>query len=252
MKSVLRSFLKFLGYELRHIQAPPSLTIRFPDAVPWEMEIMKAISPHTMTPPERQWALIRAVEHVVMHEIPGDIVECGVWKGGNLMLAGLVLNQMQSQRTIFAYDTFAGMSAPTEFDRKTQGGMAVDEKFSALDRGDFNEWCYGPLNTVKNNIQSVGLSLSSFRFIQGKCEDTLALPENLPDKISILRLDTDWYESTKAELEVLYDRLSPGGILILDDYGDWAGAKKAVDEYFGNKMPFLCRIDRSCRIAVRH
>lgn len=76
--------------------------------------------------------------------------------------------------------------------------------------------------------------------IEGDVLETLVKTQNIPGKISVLRLDTDWYESTKKELEVLYPKLAVGGVLMIDDYGYWGGAKKAVDEYFADiPRPFL-------------
>lgn len=89
-------------------------------------------------------------------------------------------------------------------------------------------------------------------FVIGPVEETLIT--KVPERIALLRLDTDWYESTRAELEYLYPRLVVGGVLIVDDYGHWKGARKAVDEYFaalGNDAPLLNRLDYTGRMAVR-
>jgi predicted O-methyltransferase YrrM len=92
----------------------------------------------------------------------------------------------------------------------------------------------------------------SVRFVEGDVVQSLKIESNLPESISVLRLDTDWYESTRAELEVLYPRLSPGGVLIIDDYGHWGGAKKAVDEYFrGRPKPLLQYTDYTGRMGVK-
>ena len=79
----------------------------------------------------------------------------------------------------------------------------------------------------------------------------LALKKNIPKKISLLRLDTDWYESTKIELEILYPLLQKGGILIIDDYGHWGGSKKAVDEFFLDKYVWMHYIDYACRLIIK-
>jgi hypothetical protein len=85
----------------------------------------------------------------------------------------------------------------------------------------------------------------------GKVEDTI--PADIPEKIALLRLDTDWYESTKHELIHLFPRLQKGGVLIIDDYGFWKGARKAVDEYFAenNIQILLNRIDDTGRMAIK-
>jgi hypothetical protein len=202
------------------------------------------VKPYTMTSVERLWAMWQSLTHIAAANIPGDIVECGVWKGGNLALAGLVCDAKGLDRSIYGFDTYTGMTAPTASD-----GASALGKFEKFQR-EGSEWCYSPLDEVKANIARV-TKYDRYRFIAGKCEDTLSDPANLPEQISILRLDTDWYESTKAELEVLYPRLSPGGILILDDYGHWGGARQAADEYFSTKPALLSRIDYTGRLHIK-
>ena len=109
------------------------------------------------------------------------------------------------------------------------------------------------MEDVKKNCLNAGLNLESIKFIKGDISDTLKSVENIPDVISVLRLDTDWYESTKVELEVLYPNLSEKGVIILDDYGHWEGSRKAVDEYFSSKKykPLFNIIDKDCRSAVK-
>ena len=89
------------------------------------------------------------------------------------------------------------------------------------------------------------------QLIKGIVEKTLLEPKNLPEKISILRLDTDFYESTKIELEILYPKLVSGGFLIIDDYGHFKGCRKAVDEYFRDDLPYLHYVDYSCRLIIK-
>jgi len=108
--------------------------------------------------------------------------------------------------------------------------------------------CYSPLEEVKRNMEATGYPPAQISYIKGKVEDTL--PAEAPAQIAVLRLDTDWYESTRHELVHLYPRLSPGGVLIIDDYGYWTGARKAVDEYFRDSL-FLGRIDDTGRIAIK-
>lgn len=93
--------------------------------------------------------------------------------------------------------------------------------------------------------------LENINFIIGPVEKSLLLEKNLPKKISVLRLDTDWYASTKIELEILYQRLVQGGVLIIDDYGHWQGCRKAVDEYFFNKKKWLHVYDYTCRYLIK-
>ena len=200
---------------------------------------------------ERLFATIMACQHVVQTAIEGDFVECGVWRGGNSIIAANVFKRMAPERAVWLFDTFAGMTAPTEVDINFRGESA-EAKFRQNQREDHNEWCYSPLEEVKGNFEKVGLLGTNLRFIQGDVSKTLATGNHLPEKISVLRLDTDWYESTKIELEVLFPRLSKGGILILDDYGHWGGSRKAVDEYFKtNVRPFFQYIDHTARAGVK-
>jgi hypothetical protein len=100
-------------------------------------------------------------------------------------------------------------------------------------------------------VLSTGYPADRLHLVQGKVEDTL--PGAAPARIALLRLDTDWYESTRHELVHLYPRLVPNGVLIIDDYGDWVGAKEAVDEYFAAQpfQPFLSRMDHTGRLAIK-
>jgi O-methyltransferase len=174
------------------------------------------------------------------------VVECGVWKGGNIILA----RKLSPERTCWLYDTFDGMTEPTELDISRKGVLALKSYRKKERRGD--KWCAASVDEVRANLQEMGvLDEDRLRFVVGKVEDTLRVEANLPEQIALLRLDTDWYASTKVELEVLYPRLSPGGYLIVDDYGHWAGARKAVDEYFGRNGPKLKRIDYSAVKLVK-
>jgi len=200
---------------------------------------------------ERLFATVMACRYVVERKVDGDFVECGVWRGGNSIIAADVFRNTASGKSVWLFDTFAGMTAPSAFDVNAQG-EAADAKFRLNSRGDHNEWCYSPMEEVRENFAKVGLLTDRIRFVKGDVVQTLAESEELPEAISVLRLDTDWYESTKAELNVLYPRLAPGGVLIIDDYGHWGGARKAVDEYFANRMrPFLQYVDQTARIGIK-
>jgi hypothetical protein len=97
---------------------------------------------------------------------------------------------------------------------------------------NINNWCYAPLDKVKNNLYSTGYPIDKLHFIEGNTIQTLKIKENIPEKIAVLRLDTDWYESCKAELEALYDNVVVGGVIIFNDYYHWDGQRRATDEYF--------------------
>jgi O-methyltransferase len=206
-----------------------------------EVQILMMSKPYSMTPPMRIINTIRAVEHVVKNKIPGSFVECGVWKGGNTMAAlQMMLLMGEHTREVYLYDTFEGMAKPTEVDVRINDGASAQSMLEAeIKTTESHMWCYSPLDQVKNDVNKVGYPQDLLTFIKGKVEDTI--PKTMPTQISVLRLDTDWYESTIHELEYLYPLLSPGGILIIDDYGCWNGCRKAVDEYFAklNIIPEL-------------
>jgi hypothetical protein len=211
----------------------------------------KITQPYTMTSKERCFALYKAVKHVQAAKISGDLVECGVWRGGNTMLMANILTDSNStDRSIYLYDTYEGMSEPSPADKKTGSNEPARSKWSVAEKESHNEWCYASLEEVQENMNQTAYPQEKLHFIKGKVEETLQ--QKKPNQIAILRLDTDWYESTKAELETLFPLLASGGILIIDDYGSWEGARKAVDEYFAPGEILLHRIDASGVIGIKN
>jgi O-methyltransferase len=204
-----------------------------------------------MTSQERISALCHAVRYIERSNIPGDIVECGVWRGGSMMAAALtLLAEGRSSRTLHLFDTFEGMPPPTSVDRSLESGELASKLLDEADRSS-DLWAYAAIEDVRDNLASVGYPQANIRFVKGDVQNTI--PAEAPSTIALLRLDTDWYESTKHELRQLFPRLSLGGVLIIDDYGYWDGARKAVDEYVSsNNVPILLnRIDGTGRIAVK-
>ena len=214
--------------------------------------IAQVIDRHwTMAGRERLFATLMACKHVCAAGIAGDFVECGVWRGGNAIIAADVFVREKKNATVRLFDTFAGMTAPTEHDVDNAEGKHAQEKYEKSQRDTHNEWCYASLEDVKENVRASGVPIDRVAFVKGDVLETLKEEANLPECISVLRLDTDWYESTAKELEVLWPRLSSGGILMIDDYGHWGGAKKAVDEFFGSARPFFHYIDYTGRMTVK-
>jgi O-methyltransferase len=210
------------------------------------------IQRYTMTSIERQYNLFKALNYVHRANIPGSFVECGVYRGGSSLLAAMVFADLGEKRDLWLYDTFAGMTPPTEHDFKRGSNLeATRQSFIQNQKDDHNEWCYAGLEDVKSCIATSHYTESLVHYVVGDILKTI--PDQLPDRIAILRLDTDFYDSTKHELEHLYDRLESGGILIIDDYGSWEGARKAVDDYFDavDNPPFLARIDETARIGQK-
>ena len=221
-----------------------------------EINLLNSSAKYSMTSLARRWALINSIKYVKNKKIDGDFVECGVWKGGNLIIFNNLNQKYGLKKKIFGFDTFTGMSEPTIYDDNFLNVNAKKEWEKNKKANDVNLSfnCYSSLDEVKNNIVSLSSekNLENINFIQGKVEDTLLIEKNLPNKISILRLDTDWYESTKIELEILFPRLANGGVLIIDDYGQWKGSRKAVDEYFQNQSIVMHYVDFSCRMVFKN
>lgn len=232
-------------------QDKPNLRQRFPDAAMDDLETIEAVRNYTMTSAERILALCQSIRYLVQHQVAGDLVECGVWRGGSVMAAVRTLKHLNDvERRIWLYDTFEGMSPPTARDVDHLGKTA--DELLRKDRPDdpSSVWCRSSLAEVRTNVASCGYPAANVRYVVGPVEQTL--PKEKPDRIALLRLDTDWYESTRAELQELFPRLVPGGILLIDDYGHWQGCRRAVDEYFRDQgiCMLLHRIDYTGRIGV--
>lgn len=193
------------------------------EATDADREIIALVRPYTMTSAERVWSLLQAVRYVTDESVPGDFVECGVWRGGSVMAMARQLGILGVQdRRVWLYDTFEGMTPPTDKDVEAASGVTASELLAATEVGDGNNvWCVASQDDVEQNLRLTGYPMDRFRFVRGDVAETLK--SDVPDQVAILRLDTDWYESTRVGLEVLYPRLVPGGVCIFDDYGHWQG-----------------------------
>jgi O-methyltransferase len=206
-------------------------------------DLIEKIKPYTKSDVPRLMSMLDALKLIDQKEIPGDVVEVGVWRGGNIMLARL----LSPQRRCWLYDTFDGMTVPSEFDVKRSGDKAIDRY--NLKRAGGTKWDAVSLEEVKNGFRQNKIDPLQLNFIVGPVE--LTAPLLRPQTIALLRLDVDWYAPTKVALEQLYPKLSAGGILIVDDYGHWMGCAKAVDEYFEDSAPPFEDVDYSCRIFFK-
>ncbi len=238
------SLLSRFGYQL--IRDP------FAGLPPAHHRIFESVKSRTMTGPYRIYSLISAVEYIEKNGIAGAIVECGVWRGGSMMAAAMTLRQHgDTSRELYLYDTFAGMTEPSELDVGFDGISArtAFEKMGGSENG--SGWCFATLEDVEAGMATTNYPASKMVFVKGKVQDTI--PQTLPSSIAILRLDTDWYDSTLHELRHLYPLLQPGGILIIDDYGHWQGSRKAVDEYLAEyEIPiYLHQVDFAARLGVK-
>ncbi|MFH8482560.1 TylF/MycF/NovP-related O-methyltransferase [Streptomyces sp. DSS69] len=212
-------------------------------------DIIRAVKPYSMTSPERLNAFILATRYIARHDIPGSIVECGVWRGGSMQAcARTLLSVGETERELYLFDTYEGMTPPTAEDLRRDGRPA-QELLDAQGK-DRPIWAVASLEDVQAGFENVPYPKERVHYVQGRVEDTV--PEQAPEQIAILRLDTDWYASTKHELEHLYSRLVSGGVLLIDDYGYWQGSRQAVDEFLdktGERL-LLLRMDEG-RIAVK-
>ncbi len=211
--------------------------------------IMARVRPRTMTGREKLYGLISAARYVNLHNVPGDIVECGVWRGGSMQAAALALAASgDTSRQLHLFDTFEGMTEPSELDVRYDGATAA----ALLEAGTRTQriWAIADLEDVQAGMAEVDYPQDHIHYHRGRVEETV--PGEAPGQIAILRLDTDWYESTRHELEHLYDRLSPGGVLIIDDYAYFQGSKIATDEFLERTKERLLMIPiNSGRIAVK-
>ena len=248
------SLVRFLKQSLRAagIEVLPAKSVATArrDFDAFELDLVAQVRPFSMTSVDRLVVLSRAVDHLARRNIRGAIVECGVWKGGSMMaVARTLMHVGVLDRELYLFDTFEGMAPPTSIDLSVLGQSASE--IYEQKRCSNSHWAKAGLEEVRANLLKTGYPSNLVRFVVGKVEDTL--PARAPGEIALLRLDTDWYESTKHELETLWPRVVSGGIVIFDDYGHWQGHRRAVDEYFESigTFPFLNRIDYAGRLVVK-
>jgi hypothetical protein len=243
IRATVKRLLNSLGYDLANFKLNFS---------PEELALIQRIKGFTVTGPERVVGLRNAARYIVDNQIPGDFVECGVWRGGSMMgVAYTLLSLGETDRKLHLFDTFAGMTPPTEKDVVFNGATATELLQRAAKKEGETYWCIASLEDVTRNVLSTGYPKDRIFLIKGNVEETI--PRHAPSQIALLRLDTDFYESTAHELLHLYPRLSENGVLIIDDYGHWQGAKQAVDEYFAKQphRPLLNRLDYTGRLVIK-
>ena len=246
LKAAIRAPLRAAGFDVHRYPPPPK--------APWpddftaeEIELYRLVRPYTMTSPEAVSVLASAVRYLVNARIPGAIVECGVWRGGSMMTVAKTLRDLDEERELFLFDTFEGMPEPGDRDRLHKTGEAAAEILREEgSRGEVVR-AQASLEEVRAAVLSVGYTPHRVHFVSGMVEETV--PGRAPTEIALLRLDTDWYSSTRHELVHLFPRLAVGGVLIIDDYGWWRGAREAMDEYLAETdwRLWLVRIDSEGR-----
>jgi O-methyltransferase len=206
---------------------------------------------YTMAEPGRCRSLWDLCKQVLNQKIPGCFVECGVWKGGSSTIMALAIQNARQERHLHLFDSFEGLPEPTEKDGEqafAYSGGRNQGKLTSIDL------CRAGLDEVRNLIlEKINVPEPFAHFHVGWFQDTVPAGAKLLGPIAMLRLDGDWYDSTKICLEHLYPLLSAGGIIILDDYFAWEGCRKATDEYRAlNKISFpIQRIDSTAIFWVK-
>jgi len=240
-----RYLLHKLGYELRRAPSHQPFPVDYDQAT---IEVCREVEHYTLTSHERVNALRQAVIYLVEADVEGAFIECGVWRGGSmLVIAKTLVGLGVTDRDLYLFDTFTAMPPPGNEDVDVSGRPAVDYYEEAQAHPYFS---YLPMERVRELLLSTGYPRERVHFIQGMVEQTI--PTQAPEEIALCRLDTDWYGSTKHEMNHLFWRVPEGGVLIVDDYGHFLGAKQAVDEFIdaiGGGV-LLNRIDYSGRLAV--
>ena len=260
IKEIIKSSLKKFNLEVREINKGSRLIpIEFNQN---DIDVFDYVTKHqlTMASKARLISTIIACKHAVLAEINGDFVETGVWRGGNALAAKMIFENYKSKKEVYLFDTFQGMTrAPTEIDLKNRQRQmwkkAPVKRFNENLKKSQSDWAFVSIEDVKNNFINAKVDLKGVNFIKGDVIETLKLNENIPNNICVLRLDTNFYESTKMEIETLYPRLELGGSLLLDDYGSWEGSQKAVDDYFNSlsnkKRPLMGFVDAAGRSIIK-
>lgn len=215
------------------------------------LERWRRCGPFTLASVERTYALHRAILHAVAAGIPGDVVECGVWRGGSAMAAALALMDAKDRdRRIWLYDTFEGMPEPETRDLCLRDGHSARSEWERHEKGG-RRWLSAGIEEVRASLASTGFPAGRLAWVPGLVEERI--PAEAPERVSVLRLDTSLHRSTLHALRHLFPRLSPGGILVLDDYGYWQGVRDAADAYLresGQRM-ILHPIDDCGSLGVR-
>ena len=206
----------------------------------------------TMLSRERLFDLYLSVKYAIANKIEGDIVEVGCWGGGAVAVALSTLNNSAQNennliRTVWGFDTFEGHPEPNadEVDVWGNNQLKLFKEFEI--RGE--NWRKSSFDDATQNIRSICDNVDNLRLIKGRAEFTV--PQSQISKVSILRIYVDWYEPTLISLQHLYPKVSPGGVVIVDDYGHHSGSRRAVDEFFGSTHPKYTHIDYSCISFVK-
>ena len=246
LKKIISKIFDTFGYEIKRKN---NFNDRYGNSIvelkEEQRNLIKSFEKKSLASELNLWSIYQSLEHIKNQKIDGDIVECGIYNGNTLSFIGLISEKFNLEKKIWGFDTFDGFVndsfSDNDIDFKTK--KKINYKKANI---------YFSFDEVKKIIiNNDPYKFEKYNLIKGDILETLNNENNLPNKISFLRLDTDLYKTTKKQLEVLFDRLVIGGVLHIDDYGAAPGVKKAVDEFFNNKKIWLHRVDMSCRYMIK-
>ena len=270
MKTILEKIISRLGFAVVKKRSPLEANLDLEETLGFDFEeeatqCIKIIKNHTMLSKRRLVTLYQQVAYCEKYDIPGSYVECGVWKGGAVGLMALANMRCGKQRrNIHLFDAFQEICEPdTALDgekalrdvKELTGRSGCDQGRLRSITGIYDKFG-GPGSLEENKLlleKTIGYEKEYLHYHVGWFQDTIPRVHREIDKIAILRLDGDWYASTKVCLEYLYDKVVFGGIVILDDYGTYEGCKRAVDEYLKkrNIQAYLSHVDSDCRYFIK-
>lgn len=219
---------------------------------PGKVHAVYKVLPNTMLPMSRLFDAYDAVATINAENLAGDVVECGVWNGGCVGLMA-ISHQRHSgpQRKFHLFDSFEGLPQPSSHDTEVVDGFnAENHSVGSQDGLVAIGACAGISQPAveKFLVDRLGLPREQFVFHVGWFEETVPSAATAIDKIALLRIDGDWYSSTKVCLDNLFDKVVPNGVIIIDDYGTFSGCRKAVDDFLeaAGIRPEIHHSDQDC------
>lgn len=270
MQRGIRKFFNAVGFDLVRRRPPREANLNIDEQLGYELEgeateCIHIVKNNTMLSKRRLVTLYQQVAYCEVYEIPGSFVECGVWKGGAMGVMALGnLRQGKQRRHLHLFDAFQEICEP---DAAVDGERALREvrEFTGRDGHDKGTLqalsgiydSFGGPGTLEENQRllegTIGYPKEFVHYHVGWFQNTIPADHHDIGSIAILRLDGDWYASTKICLEFLFDKVIKGGIVIIDDYGTYEGCRRAVDEFIKLKQiqAYLVPIDHDCRFFVK-
>jgi hypothetical protein len=270
IKKLLKKLVNMVGFDLIRYRQPREANLNIDEHLGYELEAeaiecIRMVRDNTMLSKRRLVTLYQQVAYCEEHNIPGDFVECGVWKGGATgMMALANLRKATQRRHLHLFDAFQEICEP---DAAVDGERALREVREFTGRSDHDKGklqalsgiydSFGGSGTLEENRhlleKLIGYPKEFIHYHVGWFQNTLPADHQNIGPIAILRLDGDWYASTKVCLEYLFDKVVKGGVIIIDDYGTYEGCRRAVDEFMKlhRIQAYLAPIDSDCRFFVK-